>query len=110
MHAQHLGMIAALGGEPRRAAEDLGPVGGQPLDVLRMLVRVRERMVQLGIGQASGVMGPRQLEQRGVTAGELVQRGAHVTSVAQRAVIQRAADGTTTDTEAAKADADELES
>ena len=40
----------------RRAAHDLGPVGREPLDVLRVLVRVRERVVQLGVGQAARVV------------------------------------------------------
>ena len=40
----------------RRAAEHLSPVGGQPLHVLRVLTGMGERVVELGIGQAAGVV------------------------------------------------------
>jgi hypothetical protein len=40
--------------------------------MLRVLIRMGERVVQLGVGEAAGVMGARQREERGVTAGEFI--------------------------------------
>ena len=42
--------------------------------MLRMLISVRERMVQLGIGEAAGVVCAREREEGFVAAGELVER------------------------------------
>jgi hypothetical protein len=67
-------LVAARLREGLRSAEHLGPVRREALDVLRVLVAVRERMVQLRIGQAPGVMGPRERQEGGVAAGELVER------------------------------------
>jgi hypothetical protein len=67
-------LVAARLGEGRRTAEDLGPVRSQPLDVLRVLAGVRERVVQLGIGEAARVMRPCEREKGGVAAGVLVER------------------------------------
>ncbi len=39
--------------------------------MLRVLVRVRERMVQLGVREAARVVRLRKREERGVAAGEL---------------------------------------
>jgi hypothetical protein len=44
--------------------------------VLRMLVRVGERMIEVRIGQAACVMSLRQGEKRSLAAGELEQRRA----------------------------------
>ena len=71
---QDLRFVSAGGREGRRPAEHLRPVRAQPFDVLRMLVRVRERMVQLRIGEAARVMRPSEREEGGIAAGEFVQR------------------------------------
>src|SRR5919201_3779122 len=42
-----------------------------------MLIGVRERMVQLGIGEAAGVVCAREREEGFVAAGELVERLPH---------------------------------
>src|SRR5262252_6830671 len=42
-----------------------------------MLVRMRERVVEVRIGQAARVMGLRQRQERRRSTGELVQRGTH---------------------------------
>jgi hypothetical protein len=68
---QDVRLVAAGRREERRPAEDLGPVGGKTLDVLRVLVLVRERMVELRIGEAARVMRLRQREKGGFAAGEL---------------------------------------
>ncbi len=73
----HRRLVAVLLGERRRPAEHLGPVRRQPLHVLRMLVRVRERVVELGIREAAGVVGLGQGEERRRTPGELEQRRSH---------------------------------
>jgi hypothetical protein len=69
-------LVPAVLGEGRRAAEHLGPVGPEPLDVLRMLVAVRERVVQLRVGKAARVVRPGQGEEGRVAAGEVVERRA----------------------------------
>lgn len=65
----------------RRSAQHLGPVRGETLDVLGMLVVVGERMIELGIRQAARVMGSRESEEGFFPAGELVQRRAHGRSI-----------------------------
>jgi hypothetical protein len=52
VHQHQAGLVAALRRVLWRPAEDLGQVGGEPFDVLRMLVRVRKRMVKLRVRQA----------------------------------------------------------
>ena len=42
--------------------------------MLRVLVGMRERVIQLGIGQAARMMRLREREEGGVAAGELVER------------------------------------
>jgi hypothetical protein len=42
--------------------------------MLWMLVCVRERVVQLGVGEAARVVRPCEREEGGVAAGELVER------------------------------------
>ncbi len=57
VHSQDGGLVATrlrIGGRP---AHDLRPVGGQPLDVLRVLVGMRERMVELGVLHALEAAG-----------------------------------------------------
>jgi hypothetical protein len=75
MHHEDARLIAAFLGVGRRPAEHLGPVGGEALDMLRMLILVGERMVELGVGQTPLVMGPREGEERSLAAGELEERG-----------------------------------
>ncbi len=45
--------------------------------MLRVLVVVRERMVELRVGQAARVVGAGEGEERGLAAGELEQAGTH---------------------------------
>ncbi len=61
----------------RGTSHDLGPIGGQPLDVLRMLPGMGEGMAELRVGEAAGVVGGRQGGEGWITARELEQRGAH---------------------------------
>ena len=77
-------MVAALRREPRRSAEDLCPVRRQPLDVLRVLAGVGERVVQLGIGEAPGVVGGGESEEGGLAPGEREERRAHGATVPRR--------------------------
>ena len=49
--------------------------------MLRMLVGVRERMIELGIGKTPRMMVSREREQSGLAAGELEQRRAHTRSL-----------------------------
>jgi hypothetical protein len=69
-----MGLVAARLGERLRAAEHLRPVRAQPFDVLRVLVLVRERVVQLRVFEAARMMRLREREEGGVAAGELVER------------------------------------
>jgi hypothetical protein len=55
MQQNHRGLATTRFGKVRRPAEHFSPVAGESLDVLGM-ARVRERVVQLGILQASLVM------------------------------------------------------
>ena len=68
--------------EAGRAAEHLRPVQGEALDVLRVLARVGERVVQLGVGEAARVVGGGEREERGLATGELVESGPHPASLA----------------------------
>ena len=79
-------VAAALGRVLRRAAHHLGQVGGQPLDVLRVLIRVRERVVQLRVGQAAFMQRGGERQERALPARELVQRRRwlHGPSIARR--------------------------
>jgi hypothetical protein len=67
-----------------RAAQHLRPVGGQPLYVLRVLARMRERVAELWVGQTARVMCSREAKERGVAPGVLIQRWSHELSVAQK--------------------------
>jgi hypothetical protein len=77
VHLQQRGLVAARARVQRWATHHLGPVGGQSLDVLRMLAGMRERVVELGVREAPRVVGFSQGEERGLAAGELEERGAH---------------------------------
>src|SRR5204863_4915425 len=54
----------------RGSAEDLGPVVGEPLDVIR-IARMRERMIQDGVVQAALVMRGCKPAEGVLSAGEL---------------------------------------
>jgi len=73
MHVLQPGLVATRRRVPVRSAHDLGPVGGQALEVLRMLVRMRERVVELRVLQAPRVMSSGQREKSRLAAGELEQ-------------------------------------
>jgi hypothetical protein len=80
---QHQGALVAavLPRVPGRPAHRLGQVGGEPLDVQRILARVRERVVQLRVGQAARVQrGGEGLESL-LPARELIQRRSHHGSI-----------------------------
>jgi AcrR family transcriptional regulator len=84
VHQHQARLVAAPpGGVPRRPAHHLGQVGGEPLDVLRILVRVRERMVQLRVGQAAFVQRGGKWQERRLSARELVKRWFHGPSIAR---------------------------
>jgi hypothetical protein len=68
---------AVLPRVPGRAAHGLGQVGRQPLDVLRVLARVRERVVELRVRQAAGVQRGGEGHEDPLAARELVQRRTH---------------------------------
>lgn len=66
---QQCRMVAARLGVGGRPAHHLGPISGQPLDVLRA-PGMRERMVELGILQAALVVGRCQGEESRLAPGE----------------------------------------
>jgi len=70
-------VAAVLPRVPGRAAHRLGQVGGQPLDVQRVLPRVRERVVQLRVGQAARVQRGGEGGEGPLAARELIQRRSH---------------------------------
>ncbi len=75
VHQHQRRLVAApLGGVPRRPAHHLGQIGGEPLGVPRILARMRERMVQLGVGQAAFMQRGGEWQERALSARELVQR------------------------------------
>ena len=75
VHHHQAGLVAtALGRVPWRPAHHLGQIGGEPRYVLRILVRVRERMVQLRVGQAARVQRGGEGRERLLPARELIQR------------------------------------
>jgi hypothetical protein len=57
----------------RWAAHHFCPVRRQSLDVLRMLTGMAERMAELGVGEAAGVVRLGEREKGSVAAGELEQ-------------------------------------
>ena len=67
-----------------RPAQHLRPVGRQPLDVLGVLAGMRERVVELRVGEAARVVRGGEGEEGRLAAGELEQRRTHPRSVAQR--------------------------
>ena len=82
VHVQQPTLVATRLRVPRRSAHDLGPVGGQPLNVLWVLAGMGERVVQLGVPQAPRVVCSGQGEEGGLASGELEQRGTHNASIA----------------------------
>jgi AcrR family transcriptional regulator len=84
VHHHQAGLVAtALDGVPRRPAHHLGQVGREPLDVLRILARVRERMVQLRVGQAAFMQRGGKRQESLLPARELVKRWLHGLSIAR---------------------------
>jgi hypothetical protein len=71
-------LVAALARVNGRPAHGFREVRREPLNVLRMLARVRERMVQLRVGQAARVQRGGECEEGFLPARELVQRRSHV--------------------------------
>jgi hypothetical protein len=71
VHVQDGGLVATRLRKQRRATQHLGPIGSEPLDVLRVLTGMRERMVQLRIIHTARVMRCREREKRGLPAREL---------------------------------------
>ena len=67
----------------RRATHHLRPVGGQSLDVLRVLVGMREGVVELRIRQTPGVVGAGQGEEGRHAPGVLEQGRTHDASLAR---------------------------
>jgi hypothetical protein len=81
MHPENARLVTARLRVGRRPAQHLGPVRGETLDVLGMLVVVGERMIELWIRQTARVMSSRESEEGFFPAGELEQRGAHGRSI-----------------------------
>jgi AcrR family transcriptional regulator len=78
VHVYEAGLVAApVLRIARRPAHHLGPVRGEPLHVLRILPRVRERVVQFRIRQAPRVVRGSQPQERRVPAREFIQRRLH---------------------------------
>lgn len=71
VHVLQPALVAARLRVPRRPAHDLGPVSGQPLNVLRVLAGMGERVVQLGILQAPRMVRGGQGQESGLASGEL---------------------------------------
>jgi AcrR family transcriptional regulator len=91
VHQHQAGLVAtALGGVPRRPAHYLGQVGGEPLDVLRMLARMRERVVQLRVGQAAFMQRGCERRERLLPARELVKRRSHACASYNEAIAREA--------------------
>jgi hypothetical protein len=90
MQAQHCRMVSTRLRVPGWPAHDLRPVGGEAFDVLGVLAGMRERMVQLRILETPRVVGGGEGQESLLTAGELVQRGPHVESVARRGAVRQA--------------------
>ncbi len=89
MHHDQGGLVAApLPRVPRRPAHHLRQVGGEPLDVPRVLARMRERVVQFRVRQAARVQRGGERREGRLPARELVQRRLrgyrfHASSIAQ---------------------------
>jgi hypothetical protein len=82
MHRENARLVAARLRVRRGSTHHLGPIRSQTLDVLGVLIIVRKRMIELGIGETSCVMGSRKSEKCSVAARELVQGWWHLGSLA----------------------------
>ena len=82
VHSQYGDVPTTVRREVGRTTEDLGPVGGEPLHMVGVLTGVRERMIQLRILQATGVVRLRQGQDGRIPSGEVVQRRSHENNVA----------------------------
>jgi exopolyphosphatase/pppGpp-phosphohydrolase len=81
MHLQHRRLIATLPRVTRRSTQHLTPISRKALDMLRMLPRMRERMIQLRIRNTPSMMGRSQSQKRRLTPSELKQRGTHAATL-----------------------------
>ena len=77
VQAQHMTVITEGLGVDGRTAERFGPVSRQPLHVVRMLTRMRERVTDHRILQASLVPGTGEIENWATATGGLVDRALH---------------------------------
>jgi hypothetical protein len=77
VHAENVTVIADPLGIRRRTAERFGPVGRQPLYVLRMEIEVRKRVTDYRIFQAAVMPRSGQIEQSLTAAGGLEDRRLH---------------------------------
>lgn len=79
VQAQHMTVITEGLGVDGRTAERFGPVSRQPLHVVRMLTRMRERVTDHRILQASLVPGTGEIENWATATGGLVDRASMTT-------------------------------
>jgi len=78
VHCEQARLITTEGRIRGWAAKDLGPIGGEPFDVLGVLVRMGEGMVELKIRETAGVMRPSQAQEGTTVAScEIVQGWPH---------------------------------
>ena len=82
MHPEDAGLVSTGLRVRRGSAHHLSPISSQTFDVLGMLIIVRKRMIELRIGEAPCMMGPRQSKKCSLPAGELKQGRKHVESLA----------------------------
>jgi hypothetical protein len=83
MHMQHRQLIATLLRVTGRSTQHLTPISRKALNMLRMLPRMRERMIQLRIRDTPSMMSRSQGKKRRLTPSELKQRGTHATTLRQ---------------------------
>src|SRR4051794_24949397 len=84
MYLQHPELVTVPVRVVRWPAHDLRPVGRQPLDVVRILVRMGEGVVQLRVLEAAAMVGCGERPEGGVAPGELEQRLSHPPSLTRR--------------------------
>jgi AcrR family transcriptional regulator len=76
VHQERL-VRAILAAVRRGPAHDLRPVGGEPLHVQRVLVRVREGVIEFRVRQAPRVVRGGKFQERLLATGELIQGRPH---------------------------------
>jgi thiosulfate/3-mercaptopyruvate sulfurtransferase len=89
MHLHDVYVVATRRGVELRPTQYFGPVSGEPLDVLRMLSRMGEGVVELGVSEAERVVRCGKREEGRVPAGKLEERGSHTDSLAVAATTMR---------------------